>query len=191
MNNKFKFSVYDMAIVGVMAAICFVTTYFIKIEIPTPAGVTMLKIGNVFCLLSGILFGGLRGGLSAGIGSMMFDLLDPKYIASAPFTLVFFFIMGFVCGTIAFLNNKKGSSTKLNIIAGIVGSLSYIVLHISKSIIVLMLAGSGFIPALIACVPKILTSLINAGIAVTIACLLAPVLRTALKRAGFYNKLVL
>ncbi|MEG2429773.1 MAG: ECF transporter S component, partial [Oscillospiraceae bacterium] len=57
--NKPKFSVYDIAIVGVMAAIIFALTYFVKIPIPTPAGQTMLKVANAFCLLAGILFGGL------------------------------------------------------------------------------------------------------------------------------------
>ncbi len=63
-----KFSVSDLVVVGLMAAIIFVTTSFIKIQIPTPTGPTMLKVANIICLLAGMLFGGVRGGLAAGIG---------------------------------------------------------------------------------------------------------------------------
>lgn len=106
-QNSKKFSVYDLVIVGVMAAIIFVLTYFIKIKIPTPAGETMLKVANAFCLLAGILFGGLRGGLAAGIGSMFYDLLDPTYITSAPTTFLKFFLMALFCGLVAKAMRKK------------------------------------------------------------------------------------
>lgn len=184
MEKKLKFSVKDMAIVGVLAAICFVVTYFFNIKIPTPAGTTMIKLGNVFCLLSGLLFGGVRGGLAAGIGSMMFDLFDPQFVASAPYTLVFFFAMGFVCGTISNLNGANGQKLSLNIIGAIAGSLTYFVLSQCKNLIFLMIAGSKFFPALVALVPKMVSSLINAVIAVTVSCLIAPMLSKALKKAG-------
>ena len=80
-----KITLYDIVVVGVMAAIIFALTYFVRIEIPTPAGPTNLKLANAFILMSGMVFGGLRGGLAGGIGSMLFDLLNPAYIASAPF----------------------------------------------------------------------------------------------------------
>ncbi|MBQ5566010.1 MAG: ECF transporter S component, partial [Clostridia bacterium] len=41
--------------VGVMAAMIFVTTYFLKIPISTPAGQTMLKVSNILVLLAGLL----------------------------------------------------------------------------------------------------------------------------------------
>ena len=63
-EGKQLFSLYDMVVVGVMAAIIFVLTYFVQIPIPTPAGQTMIKSANIFILLAGLLFGGLRGGLA-------------------------------------------------------------------------------------------------------------------------------
>ena len=90
--------------VALMAAMIFVVTSFVRIPIEVPpAGETMLKVANVLCLLAGMWFGGVRGGLAAGIGSMLFDLSNPKYVASAPFTLLFFFMMAFICGTICLL----------------------------------------------------------------------------------------
>ena len=80
---------YNVVVIGLMAAVCFATTFFFNIKIPTPAGATMLKIGNIFCLMAGMLFGGWRGGLAAGIGSFIFDLTDPMFVATSPFTLRF------------------------------------------------------------------------------------------------------
>ena len=52
-----RFTVKDMMIVGVMGALVFASTAFLKIgPIPTPAGPTMLKTGNILCLLAGLLF---------------------------------------------------------------------------------------------------------------------------------------
>lgn len=177
-----KFTVKDMAEIGVLAALVFVATYFLKIgPIPTPAGNTMLKTGNAVCLLGGIMFGKVKGGLAAGIGSMFYDLLDPIYVASAPFTGVFFFVMGFVTGWISHLGGKNGNNLKQNIIAGSVGSLAYIVLYISKSVIKLMLEGSAFIPAITASGTKLFFAVINAVFAVAVSSMLAPVFIKAIR----------
>lgn len=188
--NSHKFSIYDTVIIGVMAALCFVSTAFLKIgPIPTPAGPTMIKVGNILCLLGGLLFGGVRGGLAAGIGSALYDLTDPVFVASAPFTLLFFFIMGFLCGVISHWNGRAGKNTKWNIIGAISGAGSYVILHIGKSLITLLLAGSGLDAALSACAIKLVTSGFNAICAVIVSVLLAPVCRRALIRAGFAGKL--
>lgn len=199
-SKKPLFTVYDMTAIGVMAAIVFVLTYFVRIPIPTPAGETNLKIANAFCLLAGILFGGTRGGLAAGFGSMLFDLLNPKYIASAPFTLINFFIMAFVCGIIA---NRKGKPLALPRIIGgsAAGAFSYVALYIGKSVLERTLETTGFTSllfsatgaeafnaAVVSCVPKMITSSINAVIAIIIASLIAPALKAALTRIGFYQK---
>lgn len=182
-----KFLVYDIVTVGVMAAIIFAITYFIRIPIPTPVGETQLKLANAFCLLAGILFGGVKGGLAAGIGSMFFDLLNPMYVTSAPYTLVFFFAMAFVCGIIANSGASKGDNKVRNIIGTVSGALAYYVLYISKSIIVLMIQGEPFGIAVTSMIPKFITSGINVVIAVVIANLLAPVLKIGLKKAGYYK----
>lgn len=182
MNKRNHFSLHDIVIIGTMAAVCFVVTYFIKIEIPTPSGITMLKIANGFCLLSGILFGGLRGGLAAGIGSMLYDLLDPKFVSEAPFTFVFFFLMAYICGKISHSNNKKGASFKLNILATFCGAFSYLILHISKNIILLIVAGSNINAAFVAVMPKIVTSSINAFVGILIALILYPLMQGSVKR---------
>lgn len=82
-KTKQKITAYDIAAIGLMAAVVFVATNF-KIYIPTAIGKTMIHFGNIFCLLSGLLLGGVRGGLAAGIGSAFFDVMDPLFVSSAP-----------------------------------------------------------------------------------------------------------
>ena len=92
-SSKKKFTIYQLAFTALMAALVFVSTQF-NIKIPLGMGVTsMISFGNIFCILSALLLGPIYGGLAAGIGSFFFDLLDPVFITSAPFTLVFKFIM--------------------------------------------------------------------------------------------------
>ncbi|MBQ6934567.1 MAG: ECF transporter S component [Clostridia bacterium] len=187
--NKKKNSIYPLVFVGMMAAIIYVATVYLRIQVPTPTGPTNLKVANILILLAGMMFGGVYGGLAAGIGSMLFDLTNPEYITSAPFTLVFFFIMAFVCGKIANANGKNGLDTKQNIVASVLGAGSYWCLYIGKSIISLVIQGSAFVPAVIATVPKMVTSGTNVIIAVVCAVLLAVPMNKALGRAGVFNKM--
>ena len=68
--EKKKFSTKQIALIGVLSALVFAATY-LHIDIPTALGKTMIHFGNVVCLLGGLLFGPVTGGLSAGIGSAL------------------------------------------------------------------------------------------------------------------------
>ena len=46
-SKKKAFSLYDIVMIGLMAAVVFVVTMFLSIRIPTPTGTTMIKL----CLL--------------------------------------------------------------------------------------------------------------------------------------------
>lgn len=175
---------YKMVLVGVMAAVIFVLTYFVRIEIPTPTGPTNLKIANAFCLAAGMLFGGIYGGLAAGIGSMVFDILNPVYITSAPFTFAFFFTMAAVCGFISHSGGKNGRNLPRNILGAACGAVSYWVLYISKSVITLILAGSEFVPAVVATAPKMITSGINVFTGIIISVIIYVPLSKALRKTG-------
>lgn len=187
--DKSRERLYGIVFVGVMAAMVFVTTFFLKIQIATPAGPTMLKVGNAVCLLGGMLFGGLYGGLAAGIGSALFDLTNPAFTPSAPFTLVFFFLMSFVCGTVANARGKDGKNPAMNALGAALGAVLYYILNIGKSVITLMLAGSAFVPALLANTTKMITSGINAVIAVAVSVTLAVPFALALERAGLKDRI--
>ena len=77
---KEKITIREITLVGLMAAMVYVTSAFLQIPIPTAIGNTRLHMGNVMCQLSGLLLGPVLGGLAAGIGSAFFDLTNPAYI---------------------------------------------------------------------------------------------------------------
>ena len=54
-SKKKVFSLYDIVMIGLMAAVVFVVTMFLSIRIPTPTGTTMIKLANAFVLLCGLL----------------------------------------------------------------------------------------------------------------------------------------
>ena len=192
-NGKKKplFGLYDIVMVGVMAAIVFVLTYFVKIQIPTPTGPVMFKTANIFILLSGLLLGGVRGGLAAGIGSMIYDLLDPAYVPESWVTFIRFFLVAFICGVIAYARKSNGENKVQNIIAAAVGAFSSVALYAVQCVVKLMITGSSFSAAFVASLPKLSVSAINAVIALVFAVILVFPLRAALKRAGVYQKLSL
>lgn len=183
MEKQKKFTVRDLAEIGVLAALVFVATYFLKIgPVPTPAGPTQFKMGNAVCLLGAMVFGKTKGALAAGIGSAMFDLTQPAFVAEAPFTFAFFFAMSYVSGTVSEFLGNDGTNTKKNIISAICGAATYLVLHLGKSFVTLLLEGSEAQAALVACGTKLVTSGINAVFAVVVSVLLVPVCRKALDR---------
>ncbi len=181
MNLKQK-KLLNYVLVGVMAAMIFVTTFFLKIPISTPAGQTMLKVSNILILLAGMLFGGIYGGLASGLGSGLYDLLDPVYISSAPLTFIRFFIMSFICGAISNSGNSKGTSVKKNLLGAICGAATYWLLYIFESVIKLVIGGSTFQAALIASAPKMVTSGINQLVAIVGSMVLIVPLNMALKK---------
>lgn len=188
MTKNKKLSVYDIVAVALMAAVVYVVTNF-RINIPMPIGQMMIHFGNVFCLLSGLILGGKRGGLAAGIGSMFFDLFS-DWVTSAPFTLVFKFIMAYVCGKIAFGGGAGAKSTSRNILGAAAGAVSYTALFVIKN----FMSGLFFLrnpleTVLLDALYRGGTSLFNAIIAVVVSVLLAPLFRMALERSGLYTKL--
>ncbi|MCB6366095.1 ECF transporter S component [Intestinibacillus massiliensis] len=188
MKNARKITLYDIIIVALMAAIVFAVTMFLSIRIPTPTGTTMIKLANAFCLLAGILFGGWRGGLAAGLGSMFFDFMTPEYIPEAWLTFIRFFLMAFVCGQVAHAGGALGKRHTRNLAAAIIASVVSTAFYIGKNVAVLLLAGSALTPALIAQAPKVATSAVNIVVAVVVAMALAPVLRRALDSIHFYDR---
>ena len=128
-----KVTVKQIAFIGIMAALVYATSAYIQIPIPTAIGNTRLHVGNVMCLLSGLLLGPVQGGLAAGIGSMFFDLTNPAYISSAPFTFALKFLMAFIRGLIALRTGKQ--AVWKTILAAAIGAVSYVVLYLGKSFI--------------------------------------------------------
>lgn len=182
-------SVYKIAMVGVFAALVFVSN-MISIPIPVAIGdVSRIHLGNIFCLLSGFVLGPVGGGLAAGIGSALYDVTNPAYIASAPFTFAFKFLLAAVCGWVAYAKGSEGANHRLNICAAAAGSVTYMILYLGKAFIQGLLIGSELGAVLTAVATKAATSSINAVIAVVVSVPLCAVVRTALKKSHLLEKM--
>ena len=90
-----------IAKVGIMAALSYLAFTFIQIKIPAGPDFTSFHLGNTFCVLAALLFGGLPGGIAGAIGMTIGDLLDPVYITSAPKTFLLKLCIGLVAGLVA------------------------------------------------------------------------------------------
>ena len=186
MNKSTRF----LVMVSVMAALCFVGTYFLRIEIPTPLGRSMIHLGDVFCLLAAMLFGPMIGGLSGAVGMTIFDMLG-GYMTTSPFTFVFKFVEGFTCGAIVWAGNSRSSGsykapgTVRSAIGCAAATAAYIVLYLARTFIekrFVLKAELGTV--LTDVVTKLGISSFKGLITIVIAVLLAPIFRSALKRAG-------
>lgn len=188
-NASTKFSVYRIALIAVFAALVFAANW-LYIPIPVAIGnMSRISLGNVFSLLSGLILGPIGGGLASGIGAALYDVTHPAYIASAPFTFVFKFLLAAVCGWIAYGRGNKGENHKRNIVAAICGSVTYIILYLGKAFIQGLLVGNDVNIVLIAVAEKLLTSSINALIAILVSVPLSAAIRLALKKSGLTKKL--
>ncbi len=188
MNSRSK--THTIAVIGLMAAMVFVATN-LRIDIPTPLGKTMIHFGNIFCILAGLTLGGKKGALAAGIGSMFFDLVDPAFISSAPYTLVFKGMMAYVAGTLAFPNGDRENTTPTRLaVASIAGAVTYVILYLSKGVISDLFFYRHPIETVITVTAqKGIVSLTNGIIAVIVALVLYPTFIRAMKISGVYDKI--
>ena len=112
----------NLVLASMFAALCFVATYFTKV--PSIHG--YIHLGDCVVLLSGFILGPIYGGLSAGIGSMLSDLLAgcPSYI---PGTFFIKALAAAISGLLLNLFLRKIHSEKGRImftaISGIVGAI--------------------------------------------------------------------
>lgn len=176
-----KNATVNLALAGLMAALVFVATMFFKVEIVVAGEKTMIGFANVFCILSGLLLGPLYGGLAAGIGSALFDLLG-GWASSAPVTLVTKFAMAFLCGLIAWGGDKSGKKPSRVIVGAVSGSLFYCVLYLGYSWLREVLLGSAAYAVQAVMLMKLGATLTNAVLADVIAVPLYFAVRRALSR---------
>ena len=98
MNSKTKKLVFT----AMFAVINYVAFTYGKITIPVTAGTsTAIHIANAIVVLSAWFLGPVYGGLAGAIGLSIADLLDPRYITSAPKTFILKFTIGLIAGIVA------------------------------------------------------------------------------------------
>lgn len=118
MNNK---QITKLVLTALFAALAFVATYIIKV--PTVGTNGYVNIGDTIVLLSAWMIGGIYGGLAAGIGSALSDLIA-GYGTYVPGTFVIKFIMA-VIAYLIFAAIKKANINKVvgYIVSGVVAEL--------------------------------------------------------------------
>ena len=185
MANR-KFSTFKMVFVGVMAAVVCVVTLF-----RFPFLGSKVHFANAMCLLAGLLFGPVLGGLSAGFGSALYDgLLGGYSFDQVLITFVSKFVMAWLCAKIAYARNARAEKPILNIAACVAGALSYVVLYMAKTFVYQHFIGGIALDAtFVVMAGKLPASLINAVFAMIAAPVLYTVLRPALKRAGILARI--
>ena len=112
-NHKLKYLTYTVMFI----AVNYVAFAYGKINIQiTPGQSTASHIANAVVVLSSWLLGPVYGGLAGAIGLSLADLMDPRYITSAPKTFIMKFMIGFIAGMIARKMNLKDKDDKKEII---------------------------------------------------------------------------
>lgn len=182
-QNKRK--IVKLCVVAVMAVLVMAASR-LQIKVPALLGVNRFHLGNTVCAMSGILLGPWWGGLAAGLGSALFDIvMDPTFITDAPITFVTKGLYGVVSGLVFFKVFRRRSNYVTEVVATLCGAVTYIVLYLAKKFFLdaLLLAGMDTAGAWLVVIEKIPSSLFNAIVAVIFAPILSVAVSKALKRA--------
>lgn len=187
-----KTDVKKLAQAGLLAALCYIGFAFFKIDIPVGTEKTAFHFGNVFCVLAALLLGGFWGGMAGAVGMTIGDLTT-SYVTSAPKTFLLKLIIGLIVGLVAhkiFKVSRKHSNayvTKVTILASACGMGFNIIAdplvgYFYKTYLL------GVPQDLAATLAKInlLTTSVNAVVAVIAASIFYLALRPALKKAGLF-----
>lgn len=173
---KKTFSLTKLVFIAMLAAVvCVVTLYRF------PLLGSKVHFANAMCLLSGLLMGPVAGGLAAGLGSALYDALLGGYGAlDCMVTFVSKFAMAWVCAKIAFAGGREAKAHKQNIVASVIGALTYVALYMLKTFLFQkFLYGYPAETVWATMLSKLPGSLINA----VVAMIAAPIIYTALSRA--------
>jgi len=109
----------DVAIIAVFSGLVFVLTMF---AIPMPAG-GFWHFGNAMIILTGLMFGGLVGGLCGSIGATLADLVL-GYGVWAPWTIWIKFFVGFLPGIVS-----NGTSIPRTVLGICLGRFANLILY--------------------------------------------------------------
>lgn len=180
--EKKKITTKKIVLTGLLAALTVVGSG-LRITIPVDiGGNTAFHLGNIICALSGILLGPWMGGLAAGLGSAIYDMLNPMYIAECWLTFLMKGAYGLMAGLVAWSGKKEWGYLKAAL-ASAAGAVTYAILYLAKSFLkAAFVQGTGIAGGWIALIGKIPATVFNAAVAVIFAPILATAIRAALKK---------
>ena len=180
---KQTFTTKKLVLAALMAALTIAGSY-LRITVPVDfAGTSAFHLGNIMCALSGILLGPWLGGLAAGLGSAVYDMLNPLYISECWITFLTKGAYALVAGLIICTGSKERNYLK-SILATIAGAATYAALYLAKTYFYSGLLVKGLTPdaAMLSVVGKIPATIFNAVVALIFAPILAVAITKALKK---------
>ena len=191
MNNK----TLKIAVIGLMAALAYVSFTFLQIKIPTPGGTTSFHLGNTFVVLAALLIGGIPGGIAGSIGMGIGDLLDPVYVTYAPKTIILKLMIGVVTGVVAHkvfkIKNLEGKKLYIAVVVSAIAGLAFNVVgeplfgYFYNSVIL----GAPEKAAMTLAGWNAITTSTNAILSIIISSILYIAVQPKLKKSGIIEKL--
>ena len=186
MERKQTISTKRIAMTALMAALTIVGSA-IRVTIPVDiAGTTSFHLGNIMCALGGILLGPWYGALSAGLGSALYDMMNPLYISEAWITFLTKAAYGLAAGLVIRCGPKPWTYARATI-ATIAGAFVYAALYLAKTCFYsgMLLKGLPLEAAALTVVTKLPATAFNAVVAI----IFAPILAESIRRALEQNRL--
>ena len=181
MERKQTISTKKIVLTALMAALTIVGSA-IRVTMPIDiAGTTSFHLGNIMCALGGILLGPWYGALAAGLGSAIYDMMNPLYISEAWITFLTKAAYGLAAGVVC---RKSDWTYARATFATVAGALTYAALYLAKTCFYsgMLLKGLSLEAAALTVVTKLPATTFNAVVAIVCAPLLAVTIRQALKR---------
>lgn len=187
MEHKSSPSTRKIVFTALMAALT-VAGSALRITIPVDiAGTTSFHLGNIMCALGGILLGPWYGALSAGLGSAIYDMMNPLYISEAWITFLTKAAYGLAAGAVIRCGKKPWTYIRATV-ATVTGALTYAVLYLAKTCFYsgMLLKGLPLEAAGLTVITKLPATTFNAVIAIVCAPVLAVSIRKALEQNRLY-----
>ncbi len=184
-----------IVITALMAALT-VAGSAIRVTMPIDiAGTTSFHLGNIMCALAGLLLGPWYGALAAGLGSAIYDCLNPLYIAESWITFLTKGAYGLVAGLVFWYGDRallaiKQAWKKLvqagylkAALASAAGAVTYAVLYLVKSYFkAIIVNGLAHDAAMLSLAAKLPATIFNGVVAIIFAPILVVAIKAALKK---------
>ena len=191
-----KSPVYKLSLAALFAALCYIGFAYFKIDIPVGTEKTAFHLGNVFCVLAALFIGPFWGGMAGAVGMTIADLTS-GYVTSAPKTFVLKLCIGLITGFVAHKLFKIGKEQGRKVPVSVAALLSCIA-GMAFNVVADPVVGY-FYKMYILGVPQevatiwakmgVITTLVNAVVAVICATIFYLALRPALKRTSLMMKI--
>lgn len=195
MKQQSTITTRKIVLTALLAALTFAGSA-IRVTMPIDvAGTTSFHLGNIMCALAGLLLGPWYGGLAAAIGSALYDMTNPLYIADCWITFLTKGALGLVTGLTAWnvfrlFDAAKPQSDKkryaLAAIASAAGTVTYGLLYLAKTYIKsAFVRGMAHDAAMLSVYAKMPNTIFNAVVAIIFAPILVVAIEKALKKNHF------